>query len=573
MRPPSEQAVDHPSHAAGRVWLAALGLALLVFGVFHSARNGEFLAWDDDINLTTNPHLHPLTGENLRWMLTDTDWMRRYVPLAWLGWAAEQAIFGLSAPASHAINLGFHAANACLTFAILCLLLRLKSGANRGTPAAVVGWSFMLALFWALHPLRVEPVAWASGRLYLQATFWVLLAVWAYLHSQTTAQATATRWRVAAVGLYAASLATYPIALGLPAALLLIDAAVTGRLSWHPARWTSDECRQVWREKIPFLAVAGMALGMTLWSRATVSGVWLGNTAGTIDAAVLIHRLMRALHHSLQILWKPFVPLGLGPVYIDLIDPNPWALPYLASAVVLLSVTLALLRAARHNPAPLAIWSCHFVFVLPYLGLTEATHYPNDRYTYLHGIIFLAVAAPLTLKLSLRAWSPFIGVGLVTLGLLAHRQVPIWRNDETLFRHALSNVGEHFYRGDLTWRLGNALRQDGRKEEALRLYEETLRIALGADSKAAAHHGLAVLALESGDAPRALEHWRAAATLAPTTALYHQWTAFLLLQAGRVQEAAVAIERGRRYDPANPELIKYERGVRQLLGEGRDTKR
>ncbi len=437
----------------------------------------------------------------------------------------------------------------------------------------MVGWSFILALVWALHPLRVEPVAWASGRLYLQATFWVLLAVWAYLHSQTRAYANATRWRLAAAGLYAASLATYPIALGLPAALILIDAAVTGRLTWHPASWNSDESRRVWREKIPFFAVAGIALAITLWSRATVSGVWLGNTAVTIDADVVIHRLMRALQHSLHLLWKPFVPFGLSPVYTDFIDPNPWASPYLVSATIFLGITIMLVRLCRHHPAPLVIWGCHLVFVLPYLGLTEATHYPNDRYTYLHGIMVLAVAAPMMLKLANRFWSPLIGFGVIALGLVAHRQVTVWRNDETLFRHALSTVGKHFYRGDLTWRLGNALRQEGRKEEALRLYEETLRIALGADSKAAAHHGLAVLALESGNAQRALEHWQAATNLAPSMALYHQWTAFLLLQAGRLPEAAVAIERGLRYDPASPELIKYERGVRKLLGVGQGATR
>lgn len=567
MRPVSCDESASPFKPRGLSWLAALTLVAAVLWVFHAASNGEFLAWDDDLNLSANPHLHPLTGENLRWMLTDTAWMRRYVPLAWLGWGAEQAIFGLSAHASHLINLGFHAANSCLVFALLRLLIVRRSESQRGAPSAATGWAFLLALLWALHPLRVEPVAWASGRLYLQATFFVLLAVLAYLHGRTTATQYAGRWRIAAVGFYAASLLTYPLALGLPAVLVLIDFVVTDRLARPPARGTWDKFRPIWREKLPFVAVAGFALAITLWSRATVTGIWLGNTSGQLDPTMLIHRLMRGLYHSLHVLWKPLAPFSLSPVYTDLIDPDPWAAPYLVSAALVLGVSVVLVRLARRHPLPLLIWGCHLVFLLPYLGFTEATHYPNDRYTYLHAILVVGVAAPLGWKLSVRIAGPILVAGAAALGILAHRQVAVWRNDETLFRHALASVGEHFYRGDLTWRLANALSRDGRKNEARQLYEETLRVALGADSKAAAHHGLGVLALEAGDAAGALAHWREATTLAPTVALYHQWTAYLLLQSGRVQEAAAAIQRGLGYDPTNPELLRYAQGVSQLLGQ------
>lgn len=547
-------------------FLAVLVIVCAVLATYWSATAGEFLSWDDDINLTTNPHLSPLTAENLRWMATDTSLMRRYIPVAWLGWGLEQAAFGLNARVTHAVNVLFHAINAALVFLIAGKILRLRAATNRVAPATALIAAAGAALLWALHPLRVETVAWASGRLYLQATFFLLLATWTYLRSQTDQTSHPLRWIGLSVTLYALSLFTYPIALGFIAALLLIDLLVTGRLDWRKPLWADPTNRHTLRQKIPFVGAAMLALTATLWARATATGIWAATAEHNLDAAVLAQRVMRALYHWLHVLWKPLVPFGLSPVYTDLTEPNPLAAKYLLAAAGFTLVTGWLALRSRRSPVPFTLWLCHLVFLLPYVGLTEVAHYPNDRYTYVHAILVAIVAAILAARW-LRPTVTALGAALlVGWAVLAARQTNLWRSDETLFRHAIASVGDDPYRGDLTWRLANTLQKKGRVEDARQLYEETLRIATGNTARAAAHQGLGILTLESGKPGEATEHFRQAAAFAPTTVLYLQWYSFALLREGRIQEAWPVIGRGLQLDPANPHLLQYERGARQLLG-------
>lgn len=546
--------------------LAALGLAIAVLVTFRSATAGDFLNWDDDINLTANPHLSPLTAGNLRWMATDLALMRRYVPVAWFGWGIEQALFGRDAQVTHVINLLLHAANAALVFLVVVSLLRHRTPPKsaRSSPPLIVAAG--AALLWAVHPLRVEPVAWASGRLYLQATFFLLLACWAYLCSQADGSRAPARWLGCAVACYSLSLFTYPIALGLVPVLLVIDTLVTRRLDWHQPWWADRRNRRTLQEKIPFALAAFLALGATLWARATAAGIWVTTEPSTLDSAGVVQRVMRALYHWLHVLWKPLVPFGLSPVYTELTDPNPFALPYLMAATAFVGVTGWLLWYSRRSAVPLVLWLAHLLFLLPYVGLTENMHYPNDRYTYVHAILVaatLAVLASQRLKPALVAAGAALALGW---GALTTQQTKLWRNDETLFRHAIQSVGDDPYRGELTWRLGNALLRAGRSDEARHWYDETLRTARGVNARGAAHHGLALMDLETGAIAAACEHWRQANALAPNTIVYLQWYSFALLKSGRIQEALPLILRGRQLAPANPEFLQYEQGARRLLG-------
>ena len=86
-----------------RKWLAGTAVLVLVatWAVFHGAQRGAFLAWDDDINITGNSHIHGLTAENIRWMFTDTEYVRRYIPAGWLGWAVQYQLLGENAQFIH----------------------------------------------------------------------------------------------------------------------------------------------------------------------------------------------------------------------------------------------------------------------------------------------------------------------------------------------------------------------------------------------------------------------------------------------------------------------------------------
>src|ERR1043165_8937565 len=91
-------------------WIALL-LFSLNLAVFSRALANDFVEWDDHINIYLNRHIETLSFENVRWMLTDSTYVRRYIPLAWIGWGIEHALFGLNPFSYHLGNLLLHATN------------------------------------------------------------------------------------------------------------------------------------------------------------------------------------------------------------------------------------------------------------------------------------------------------------------------------------------------------------------------------------------------------------------------------------------------------------------------------
>src|SRR4051794_6316179 len=168
-----------------------------------------FLNWDDESVILRNVSLgFPGVA---RWAWTTT-YMQHYQPLSWLAWAAIKAGFGPDPAAFHVANIAAHAACVLLVYATAHAVL------TRAVPEASVTLrsvaAVAAALFFGLHPLRVEVVAWISAMPYALALAFLLASLLAYL--RTAARTPAGR-PVAAVGLYAASLGGRPVGLGFPA--------------------------------------------------------------------------------------------------------------------------------------------------------------------------------------------------------------------------------------------------------------------------------------------------------------------------------------------------------------------
>jgi len=190
-------------------WLFA---ALLVAGVALIARQVPtfgFVAFDDDHNIYLNPHLGPPSWPGVEWALTDWGYARRVMPLGWLGFSVVFGWAGLEPAGWHVVGVLLHAASALLLWVVLRTLLTSGETKTRAPRSAWVEASaFFGAAFWAWHPLRAESVGWASGLLYEQAHVFLFLAAWAWL------RATSPRGRAVSVLLYAGSLLSYPVALG-----------------------------------------------------------------------------------------------------------------------------------------------------------------------------------------------------------------------------------------------------------------------------------------------------------------------------------------------------------------------
>ena len=460
--------------------LASLVLLLVTFAVFSRVLIADFVQWDDDTSLYQNVHVQGLDWERLCWMFTDASYAMRYKPLGWLSYALIYQIGGLNPFGYHLANLMLHCVNAVLVFVVIRRLL-----AARGTPAnspsletttlpAVLG-----AAFWALNPLRVEPVAWVTDMSYGLSLSFLLISLWLYLRAHQDGKdgnlVVFNGWSVAT---YALAMLSYPFAVGWGIVLLALD--------WYPLRrfeicnfsWRDPNIRRILWEKLPFLLLGGMVL-TTFLARMNPTGIWTGFEAG--KALHFFAQMMQAFYIWAYYAWKPWVPFHLSPVYTTLLDFEPGTWPFWASASLVVGVSALVVWKRRQWPWALALWTCHLVLLLPVLGLTERRYYPSDRYDHIPGLVWAVIVAAALWRLRHRPkWFTAGTVGTAGLaaflGCLSFHQARIWRNSETLFEHMITEMGANPYRADIHWRLGWFYATQGKNAKALQQYQTALRI-------------------------------------------------------------------------------------------------
>ncbi|HEY0455678.1 MAG TPA: hypothetical protein VGE41_04845 [Verrucomicrobiae bacterium] len=457
-------------------WLAVLLFAVTI-ALFSKASTADFVQWDDDINIYSNEHIQGLTAENWRWIWTDTSYVRRYIPLGWLAWAVQYQLFGPNPAAFHSFNLLLHGLSAVLLFLIIRRLLRVRFAIEKPSAPLDLCAAFG-ALVWALHPLRVESVAWASGQLYCQATTFLLVSLFCYLRF---CESTRRKWFWYAVSLFsfAASLLTYPIALFWVFIFPVLDFFPLKRLALHRNLLRDRVSSRILLEKFPFFLAAGITLALTLLARTHASGLW--TTPVTLEKFGLAERLMQAFYVWAYFVWKNFLPLNLSPLYTSLFQIHPYDAGFITAAVFVIATSAFLFWQRRRWPAFFALWCCYLVVMVPMLGLTEHPHFTNDRYGQLSALLLAVGAAGFVWRTLSDPRAMRLAVGaamscLAVLALLSHEQINPWRNTESLLQHMLVNLGTDPYRYDTHNRLALWYSQKGNAPAAANQYRLSLAV-------------------------------------------------------------------------------------------------
>jgi len=517
-------------------------IAAITFMTFAQVLRNDFVLWDDDWVIYENPTLGGLSLENLRLIFANvtvsSSW---YTPLAGLRWCITYQFFGLDPYGYHLGNLLFHAGSAVLIFFLLRRLLILgflgtdKAGGRQRqiTVSAALG-----VLVWSLHPLRVAPVAGAAAGAYSQAVFFLVLSLVCYLRANDAAVAAAVRrlCLAAAVVLFAASLLSQPIGMCAVVIFIVVDVYPLRRLGGNRGWWKSNAARRVLLEKLLFVAVSLVVALITVCMHLGGMG---GHGPVTLSKFGLIDRIMQAMYVWAYYAWRPWYPVNLAPTYATLWSFVPLSLPFVVSGLAVVGTTVALLLLRRRWPLGLALAICHLVLLLPNLGLLEHPHYHVDRYSIIVSICWSVLlsawlASPKTGKL-LRSGRFMVSVAaLVALGMLSIRQTRVWNNSIIFFEHTIRTVGDQPYTADMYWRLGDALKKQGRTSDAFKQFERAVEID---PNHPTAHCLFATALAQRGRIDDAMMHYRRAIQLDPNNASAHGSMALLLLWRGEAKEA------------------------------------
>lgn len=495
-------------------WIRA-GLFLLTLVLYWQTAGFQFINLDDPSFLTENAHVRGgLSAENIYWALT-TGYIN-WQPLVYLSHMSAVTVFGLDPAAHHLLNAFLHAGNAALFFAVL-RRMRLPLW-----PSAVA------AAVFALHPLRVESVAWVTERKdVLSSLFW-LLTMWAYArYAEKSAERKRYFWVVA---FFSLGLMAKPILVTLPVALLILDFWPLRR----PGPW-----RQLILEKVPLIVLSVGVAALTIFTQQAAGAM---STMGDVSIA---RRVANVVRSYVVYLWQTVWPSGLAILY-----PYPESYPAgeIAAAAIILAAISYLVWVGRHSaPQWLAGWLWYLVVLAPVIGFIQVGPQPHaDRYTYLPSLLPLAViaiaAASLMGPVAFRAAGAVLAALLFTLSWI---QIGTWRDDFTVYRHSIAVApGASF----VYLNYGVALEKAGRYNEAIANYEMAQKLNTD-EPTAPLNMGLAFLL--SGRPAEALAPLERAVALQPNVPgpRYHYSRA--LLDAGKLEEADAQARKALALDPSN----------------------
>lgn len=507
--------------------------ASAAFLAFLPALGNDFVHWDDYANFMENPNLGRLGMAEVRWMLT-TFQLAHWQPLSWLSLGVDRLIWGPRPFGHHLTNVLLHCANTVL----VCLLVRevlSRSDRDPGPWAPAAG-----ALFFALHPLRAEAVAWATQRREVLSAFFCLLTFLSYLRGRIRA----------AWGCYLLALFSKVTVIGLPAALVVLDYFPMRRIG-QPADWLSKEARPVWKEKLPFALAAFLFAVVGLAAQGSSPALVPWGEYG------LLQRVSQAFFGLSFYLVKSAFPAGLSPWYGEAYRTAHQGFA-LGGFLLAAGVLPAVFVLSRRYRAPLAALAFYAVMLFPALGIVKSgRQIVGDRYSYLPCLCLAAGMGWAAAKLGRRAILP----GALVLGILGGwtaGQCRVWAESSSLWKRAVEvEPRSSFAQANL----GLALLRADRPREALEYFERQLdSFPEGPQRRflrylsALAHNNIGLERAELGLLGPAEEHFRKALAFNPELSRAHDNLGLLLYRAGRRREALARFEEAVRLEPGAAQL-------------------
>jgi Tfp pilus assembly protein PilF len=505
----------------------ALGFAVWV--IFAQTTDHGIINFDDYDYFGENPVvLSGLTWEGVKFAFT-TRLAANWHPLTWISLMADVSLFGPDVGRVHGMSAWMHAGNAMLLFA----LLRYLTGA--------IWRSAAVAALFAVHPLHVEPVAWLSDRKDLVATFFWFLTLLAWGH--WVKKSAGRNWWYAAHVFAAMALLSKPTAVMIPVTILLIE-------YWPLGKFTR------FGDKSAMFALSGAMSVITFLVQRDV-----GATLALHDVSFAA-KLANTFTSYGTYLFETVVPVKLAPMY-----PFPEkiaAVPLALSLTAIGAISWLAWRTRVSSRYLAAGWLWYLTVLLPMAGIVQVGIQSHaDRYTYVSLIgIFWMVAWGLNEWFGEAQWKalPVRASALAAIAFLihqAHGQAAHWRDDLTLFNHALDVTSRNRLAHSVIGLAHLRARQ-------LDLAESHLRVALEIDPKfMPSYRNLAEVLHGKGQHEEALRLLNKAVELVPEGQVSYYDRGIVLKALNKNQEALAdfdkAISMG--LQPDQEKRAYFERGI------------
>ena len=522
-------------------------ICLLFFGLtvwtYIPVLQADFQYFDDDAIFLNNAHVNTgLSWQNLRWALFSLDYSYSY-PLTRISHMLDFELFGSDPWGHHLTNVLIHAANGVLLF----LALKRMTGAL---------WrSLIVAALFALHPLRVESVAWITERKDVLSSFFGFLALWTYAGFAGESKAHGNPPKLfygLTLLFFAFGLMSKSMLVTFPCLLLLLD-------YWPLERWRQKGKWSLLLEKVPFFLLVVPA-GIFTYVATKAGGSF-------ILQLPLSMRLETSLMGYVRYLGKMFWPVDLSVLYPY---PDFWPVSQcLLATALILGMSVLAFNLRRQRPYFLAGWLWYLGTLVPVIGLIPlGANSLFNRYTYIPmiGVLVLLVWAFDDLSKQWRRRTILVtAVVTLLLGVCISRtraEIVYWKDGITLWSRAVAVTKNNFM---AHYCLGNVLLSSN-PDEALAEFQKSVAIYPGYFD---AQLGLALTLKQHGRLSDAIVHIEKAAQLEPQNSWAHHGLGITLLKAGRVNDAIPPLLKAVEVDPQN---ASYKDDLNEaLFSSGHET--
>jgi protein O-mannosyl-transferase len=480
-------------------------LTAIIWIVFGQTLTHEFVNFDDDRYVYENEQVsRGLTLDGLKWVLTHSH-ASLWHPLTTLSHMLDCQIYGLKAGGHHLTNIVLHNIAAVLLFLVLRRMT--ARGQSNASAARTSDWpsAFVAAIF-AIHPMRVESVAWIAERKDVLSGVFFMLTLGAYLRYVRAPNI--SRYVTMSIFL-ACGLMSKATFVTVPLVLLLLD--------YWPLQRASDfrAWRQMIIEKTPLFVLSAAASVATMFAQTV--------TMASLEQLPLVPRLKNAAVSVIIYIRQMFWPTDLAVFY-----PHPhdqlqiWVV--LAAAILIIAITLVAILVHQKHPYVFVGWFWYLLLLVPVLGIIQVGLQARaDRFTYLPhiGITMLLTWTVADFVQQSRnrqiAVTSIATFAIAALIILAYRQTTYWRDSVTLWERALAvtsdNQTAHQNLAAALWTKGRIAESTQHARAAAIVHARTTLKDFPLDVPT--HNDLGVLLIQNRDIHAGIEQWEISLQIDP----------------------------------------------------------